>query len=296
MIHRNFLNANRISREHEQTHSHFWTISRCTFLVDLDPRSGGCHYSFSLSPSLLFPFSLSQRRRNFKEIVLSHLFLQYRSQIDSMSPTWKRLVILPLMINSEGAECHGSGIRKLTRERRNHPRGLRSAGAGATRRRRVNEYASTQWYETTCVATPPALAVAYVLGRATAEGELDRAPETAFGRCAACSVWWRPLSPATRTATTTTTTPTPTPLAATMARRRSRRSALISPTPPATSAPASFHLASIPFLPPPPRPVLHRPSRPPGRATPHYSIDPTGEALWCVPFAWFERRLQIALA
>lgn len=43
-------------------------------------------------------------------------------------------------------------------------------------------------------------------------------------------------------------------------------------------------------------PVLHRPSPPPGRAIPHYSIDPTGEALWCVPFAWFERRLQIALA
>jgi len=79
---------------------------------------------------------------------------------------------------------------------------------------------------------------------------------------AACSVWWRPLPPATRTATATTMpTPTPTPFVATMARRGSRSSALISlPLPPVDLSTSSFHLAST-------HPHIH-PSRPPSRAGP----------------------------
>lgn len=129
----------------------------------------------------------------------------------------------------------------------------------------------------------------------TSEGELDRAPETASGLRVRSG--WRRLSPATRTATatTTTTTPTPTPLAATMARRRS---ALIRPAPPLRDLPpAEFHLASIPMLVPGSLASFVLPfDHPCGAPTPHYSIDPTGEALWCVPFAWLERRLRIALA
>lgn len=147
----------------------------------------------------------------------------------------------------------------------------------------VDGYAGMQWYETTCVATPPALTVTYLTERRRKANwtERRRLPLAA----AACTVWWRPLSPAMRTATATTT-PTPTLLAATMARRGSRRSALISSTPYDLGS-MSFHLASTP---PTRHPSLDRPVE----LSPHYSIDPTGEAL-CVPFASFERRLRIAL-
>lgn len=63
----------------------------------------------------------------------------------------------------------------------------------------VDGYASMQWHETTCVATPPALTVTYLTERRRKANwtECRRLPLAA----AACTVWWRPLSPATRTAT-----------------------------------------------------------------------------------------------
>lgn len=146
----------------------------------------------------------------------------------------------------------------------------------------VDGYAVTHCHETTCVATPPALTVTYLTERRRKANwtERRRLPLAA----AACTIWWRSFSPATRTATPTTT-PTPTLLAATMARRGSRRSALISSTPlrPRHHVSSRFNLSARRLLPTARYSYL-----------PHYSIDPTGEAL-CVPFASFERRLRIAL-
>jgi len=124
----------------------------------------------------------------------------------------------------------------------------------------------------------------HVLNRATAEGKLDRAPEAAFGRCCVYGL-----------------------VAAAFAgdedghrdddadadAARSYHGATRKPP----ERPHLFHplrprllIVSSRFNPLTRRPSLDRPVE----LSPHYSIDPTGEAL-CVPFASFERRLRIAL-
>lgn len=187
--------------------------------------------------------------------------------------TGKGFVTLPSIMNSGGGLSGGYRAYSPCITRVVQLRGI------AIRRRRIRGYAAIR----NNVRRDATGTDGHVLNRATAEGELDRAPEAASGRC----VYGL--------------------MAAAFAgdedghrdddadadAARSNHGATRKPP----ERPHLFHplrprllVVSSRFNPPTRRPPLDRSVE----LSPHHSIDPTGEAL-CVPFASFERRLRIAL-
>ena len=185
----------------------------------------------------------------------------------------KDFVTLPSIINSEGGtsggyRAYGPCITRVVSLRK------------VVKRRRIRGHAVIR----NDVRRDATGTGSRVVNRATAEGELDRAQEAAFGCCCVYRLVVAAFAgdedghrddDADADAARSNHGAT---------RKPPERPHLFHPLRP------RLFIVSSHFNPPTRRPPLDRPVE----LSPHYSIDPTGEAL-CVPFASFERRLRIAL-